>query len=68
MMVGIDNSEHSFHALEWTLEHFFSPAPEISAFKLVVLHAKPSATTAVGLSGPGMSAVNLILYRFCHFW
>lgn len=54
MVVGIDDSDHSFHALEWTLEHFFSPSPENSAFKLVVVHAKPSAATAVGgLTGPG---------------
>jgi nucleotide-binding universal stress UspA family protein len=25
MLVGIDNSEHSYHALEWTLQHFFAP-------------------------------------------
>ncbi|KAH6766396.1 Adenine nucleotide alpha hydrolases-like superfamily protein [Perilla frutescens var. hirtella] len=57
MVVGIDDSDHSFHALEWTLEHFFSPAPENSAFRLVVVHAKPSATTAVGLTGPGAAEV-----------
>ncbi|KAH6823981.1 Adenine nucleotide alpha hydrolases-like superfamily protein [Perilla frutescens var. hirtella] len=57
MVVGIDDSDHSFHALEWTLEHLFSPAPENSAFRLVVVHAKPSATTAVGLTGPGAAEV-----------
>lgn len=57
MVVGVDDSEHSYHALEWTLQHFFSPAPENSPFKLVVVHAKPPAAIAVGLAGPGMSAV-----------
>lgn len=56
MVVGLDDSDHSYYALEWTLEHFFSPAPENSAFKLVVVHAKPSATTAVGLTGPGIAS------------
>ncbi|KAI3449490.1 hypothetical protein Pfo_006155 [Paulownia fortunei] len=57
MVVGVDDSEHSFHALEWTLQHFFSPAPENSPFKLVIVHAKPSAATTVGLAGPGAAEV-----------
>ncbi|KAL1558401.1 universal stress protein PHOS34-like [Salvia divinorum] len=57
MVVGIDDSDHSLYALEWTLEHFFSTAPGKSPFKLVVVHAKPSATTAVGLTGPGAAEV-----------
>lgn len=59
MVVGLDDSDHSFHALEWTLDHFFSPPPEKPVFKLFVVHAKPSAASAVGLAGPGMFAVNL---------
>ncbi|KAG6417820.1 hypothetical protein SASPL_120013 [Salvia splendens] len=35
MVVGIDDSDHSLYALEWTLKHLFSPAPEKSPFKLV---------------------------------
>ena len=54
MIVAIDDSEHSYYALQWTLQHFFHTSPEICPFKLVVVHAKPSAVTAVGLSGPGM--------------
>ncbi|PIN04580.1 hypothetical protein CDL12_22889 [Handroanthus impetiginosus] len=53
MVVGVDDSEHGFYALEWTLQHFFSPSPENSPFKLVVVHAKPSPVSAVGLVGPG---------------
>ncbi|KAL6328335.1 hypothetical protein AAG906_034478 [Vitis piasezkii] len=25
LVIGIDDSSHSFYALEWTLDHFFSP-------------------------------------------
>ncbi|KAJ3681377.1 hypothetical protein LUZ60_015866 [Juncus effusus] len=55
MVVGIDESEHSFYALQWTLLHFFStPAP---LFKLVVVTAKPTPTSVVGLAGPGAADV-----------
>ncbi|KAL0457940.1 UNVERIFIED_CONTAM: hypothetical protein Slati_0421200 [Sesamum latifolium] len=57
MVVGLDDSDHSFYALEWTLQHFFSASPENSPFKLVVVHAKPSALTAIGLAGPGSAEV-----------
>lgn len=53
MVVGIDESEHSFYALQWTLLHFFSiPVP---LFKLVVVTAKPTPSSVVGLAGPGNS-------------
>ncbi|KZV21550.1 hypothetical protein F511_11043 [Dorcoceras hygrometricum] len=57
MVVGIDESEHSFYALHWTLQHFFSPSPEYSPFKLVIVHSKPSAAMAVGIIGPGSADV-----------
>ncbi|KAL5069407.1 hypothetical protein RYX36_020294 [Vicia faba] len=50
MIVAIDESEHSAYALKWTLDHFFNN--NNSVFKLVLLHAKPSATSSVGLAGP----------------
>ncbi|XP_061347255.1 universal stress protein PHOS32-like isoform X2 [Gastrolobium bilobum] len=53
MVVGIDDSEHSSYALKWTLDHFF-PNP---MFKLVLVHSRPSATSAVGLAGPGAAEV-----------
>ncbi|XP_020114085.1 universal stress protein PHOS34 isoform X2 [Ananas comosus] len=52
MVVGIDESEHSFYALEWTLSHFFSGAGAVYPYRLVVVHAKPTATSVVGLAGP----------------
>jgi hypothetical protein len=53
MVVGIDDSEHSSYALGWTLDHFFVPCASNPTFKLVVVHAKPTPTSAVGLAGPG---------------
>uniref|UniRef100_A0A6M2F4X2 UspA domain-containing protein n=1 Tax=Populus davidiana TaxID=266767 RepID=A0A6M2F4X2_9ROSI len=58
MVVGIDDSEHSTYALEWTLDHFFTPSlGSNSLFKLVVVYAKPSASSAVGFAGPGAAEV-----------
>ncbi|XP_004242313.1 universal stress protein PHOS34 [Solanum lycopersicum] len=51
MVVGLDDSEYSFYALEWTLEHLFRSSPP--PFKLLIVHAKPTATSAIGLAGPG---------------
>lgn len=58
MVVGIDDSEHSTYGLEWTLDHFFTPSlGSNSLFKLVVVHAKPSASSAVGFAGPGAGEI-----------
>ncbi|KAA8549164.1 hypothetical protein F0562_000848 [Nyssa sinensis] len=57
MVVGIDESEHSVYALEWTLDHFFTPFASNSPFSLVIVHAKPSPSTAAGLAGPGAADV-----------
>ncbi|KAF5744141.1 hypothetical protein HS088_TW08G00737 [Tripterygium wilfordii] len=57
MVVGIDDSEHSTYALVWTLDHFFTTLGSNSPFKLVIVHAKPSPASAVGLAGPGLSWV-----------
>ncbi|OAY61813.1 universal stress protein PHOS34 [Manihot esculenta] len=57
MVVGVDDSEHSLYALGWTLDHFFVPFVSNSPFNLVVVHAKPTASSAVGLAGPGAAEV-----------
>ncbi|KAJ9171828.1 hypothetical protein P3X46_015140 [Hevea brasiliensis] len=57
MVVGVDDSEHSLYALGWTLDHFFVPFASNSPFNLVVVHAKPTAASAVGLAGPGAAEV-----------
>ncbi|PKI34047.1 hypothetical protein CRG98_045561 [Punica granatum] len=52
MVVGIDESDHSMYALDWTIDRFFAPFSSNPPFKLVVVHAKPSPSTAAGLAGP----------------
>ncbi|WOL06662.1 universal stress protein PHOS34 [Canna indica] len=56
LVVGLDDSEHSFYALEWTLSHFFSAASggaSVAPFKLVVVHSKPAPSSVVNLAHPG---------------
>ncbi|CAK9175319.1 unnamed protein product [Ilex paraguariensis] len=57
MLVGLDDSEHSVYALEWILDHFFTPSTAHSPFKLVLVHAKPTPIAAIGLAGPGAADV-----------
>lgn len=59
MVVGIDDSEQSNYALQWTLQHFFSAGSSgaSSPFKLVVVHAKPTPSSVVSLAGPGAADV-----------
>ncbi|XP_010269548.1 PREDICTED: universal stress protein PHOS34-like isoform X2 [Nelumbo nucifera] len=57
MVVGIDDSEHSYYALEWTLDHFFVPYAANTPFNLVIVHAKPPPSTVIGLAGPGAAEV-----------
>ncbi|CAN6361232.1 unnamed protein product [Urochloa humidicola] len=53
MVVGVDESEASFYALRWLLQHFFPPGQpsQQQLYRLVVVTAVPSAT--VGIAGPG---------------
>lgn len=55
MVVAVDDSEHSFHALQWTLLRFFSSAAAGSTlpFKLVVVHSRPAPTSIISLSATG---------------
>ncbi|RDX91955.1 Universal stress protein A-like protein, partial [Mucuna pruriens] len=55
MVVGIDDSEFSMYALEWTLDHLINPA--LNNFNLVLLYAKPSVSASVGFVGPGAAEV-----------
>ncbi|CAN6356440.1 unnamed protein product, partial [Urochloa humidicola] len=52
MLVGIDDSDHSYYALEWTLNHFFAPG-QPQQYHLVVLTAKPPASSVIGIAGVG---------------
>ncbi|XP_066359286.1 universal stress protein PHOS34-like [Miscanthus floridulus] len=56
MVAGVDDSDHSFYALQWALQHFFPPG-QPQQYRLVVVTAKPSAASAVGLAGPGAADV-----------
>ncbi|GKV53236.1 hypothetical protein SLEP1_g59772 [Rubroshorea leprosula] len=57
MTVAVDDSKHSAYALEWMLGHFFVPLCDTALFKLVIVHAKPSATFAISLAGPGAAEI-----------
>ncbi|KAJ4817238.1 Adenine nucleotide alpha hydrolases-like superfamily protein [Rhynchospora pubera] len=47
MVLAFDDSEHSFYALEWTLNHFYSPATGGGmGFQLVIVHAKRAMAAA----------------------
>lgn len=66
MVVGIDDSEPSIYALEWTLDHFFAPFASNPPFNLFIVHAKPPASSAVGLAGAGMCIyLTYICSSFC---
>ncbi|KAK6138939.1 hypothetical protein DH2020_027320 [Rehmannia glutinosa] len=56
MLIAVDDSEHSFYTLDWVLTHFFTP-PSDAKFKLIVIHARPSPTSVIGLAGPAATDV-----------
>ncbi|KAK9184811.1 hypothetical protein WN943_025162 [Citrus x changshan-huyou] len=58
MVVGIDDSEQSTYALQWTLDHFFANSTVNPPFKLVIVHARPSPSAVIGLAGPGAVEVH----------
>ncbi|KAL5713062.1 hypothetical protein ACHQM5_015175 [Ranunculus cassubicifolius] len=58
MIIGIDDSDHSFYALEWTLDHFFSASALTPLnYKLMIVHARPLPSAAIGLAGAGAADV-----------
>ncbi|CAN8265558.1 unnamed protein product [Cochlearia groenlandica] len=58
VVVGVDDSAHSYHALETALDLFFVPFKSTPQFKLVIIHARPTATSVLGFAGP--STVDII--------
>lgn len=50
MIVGIDENEHSFYALEWALTNFF-PSQTPHHFQLMTVYAKPSSSSLVEFQG-----------------
>ncbi|XP_078159485.1 uncharacterized protein LOC144555128 [Carex rostrata] len=57
LMVALSNSETSYHALEWTLEHFFSPMRAGNHNQLVLIHAKRLASSVAKVAGPGATEI-----------
>uniref|UniRef100_A0A2P2M1C6 UspA domain-containing protein n=1 Tax=Rhizophora mucronata TaxID=61149 RepID=A0A2P2M1C6_RHIMU len=53
MMVGIDESDQSIYALEWVVDHFFASFAPNYPFQLLIVHAKPTVSSVIGLLGPG---------------
>ncbi|XP_051142173.1 universal stress protein A-like protein [Andrographis paniculata] len=55
VVVGMDDSDISYHALEWTLQHLIlsesASAFDNSTFKLVIVHARLNAVNAIGIAG-----------------
>ncbi|BAT03173.1 Os07g0673400 [Oryza sativa Japonica Group] len=60
VVVGVDDSEHSNYALEWTMQHLASGMAGSGGAELVIVHAKPSPSSVVGFgAGPGTSPASL---------
>uniref|UniRef100_A0A453AQ41 UspA domain-containing protein n=1 Tax=Aegilops tauschii subsp. strangulata TaxID=200361 RepID=A0A453AQ41_AEGTS len=62
VLVAVDDSDHSYRALEWAVRHVAATAgaPGARAVELVVVHAKPSPSPVVTMGGPGAFVVNLL--------
>ncbi|KAL2459266.1 Adenine nucleotide alpha hydrolase-like superfamily protein [Forsythia ovata] len=56
MVMALDESDHSFYALDWILTHFFGSS-STNSFKLIIVHAKTSPVSVMGLGGPGSTDV-----------
>lgn len=67
MLVAVDDSEHSFYALDWTLDHFFSPGVT-HPFKITIIHARASPSSALGVPGVGnqlIKQLNKFMFSYC---
>lgn len=54
MVMAVDESEHSFYALGWALDHFFVKSGSDHPFSLVLVHARRIPASVIGVSGPGI--------------
>ncbi|XVE65607.1 hypothetical protein DITRI_Ditri08aG0013900 [Diplodiscus trichospermus] len=57
MLVAMDDSAHSLYALEWTIDHFFTPFGSNHPFQLIIVHARPLPISLLGLAGPASADV-----------
>ncbi|KAM0843932.1 hypothetical protein ACQ4PT_057390 [Festuca glaucescens] len=53
VVVGVDDSDHSYSALEWAVRHVAAAA----GAELVVVHGKPSASSVVSFGSPAAGDV-----------
>ncbi|KAE8668047.1 MJ0531-like protein [Hibiscus syriacus] len=53
MVIAMDDSPHSMYALEWTLDHFYTPFGSLRPFHLVVVHARPVPISFLQLATTG---------------
>ncbi|KAJ0699304.1 putative universal stress protein A family [Helianthus annuus] len=58
MIVGVDESEQSFYALEWTLDHFLVPSAPNPPFNLIIVHSKPTPVSSMGFTVPGVDIMS----------
>ncbi|OWM74077.1 hypothetical protein CDL15_Pgr008388 [Punica granatum] len=61
IVVAVDESSHSFYALEWTLDRFFVPFAPVQHYSLVIVHARPSASTILGIAGNSVADVTRVV-------
>ena len=52
VLVGVDDSDHSYRALEWAVRYVAETAGAGAPVELVVVHAKPAVSSVVTLGGP----------------
>ncbi|KAM0843934.1 hypothetical protein ACQ4PT_057391 [Festuca glaucescens] len=54
VLVGVDDSDHSYRALEWAVRHV-ATAGVAAATELVVVHAKQAASSVVTVGGAAVA-------------
>ena len=57
VVVGVDDSDHSYRALEWAVRHVAAT----QGAELVVVHGKPSASSVVSFGSPGAGRKPLLI-------
>ncbi|KAF7006824.1 hypothetical protein CFC21_021828 [Triticum aestivum] len=55
VLVAVDDSDHSYRALEWAVRYVAEMAGAGAPTELVIVHAKPSPSPVVTMGGPGVS-------------